>query len=115
VVQLLFLNRYLFVLAEEAERMSRARALRSYGRAGVRFGIFIQLLGQLLVRTLDRAGRVYQAMLCRGFDGRIRVARLSRLGRREAAFVLGWGCLFAIFRFVNISLVLGGIVTGALK
>lgn len=115
VVQLLFLNRYLFALTGQAERMSRARSLRSCGHKAMNFRIFTHIVGHLLLRTLDRAERVYRAMLCRGFDGHIRVVRLSKIGRGEITFTLGWLALFLVFRFVNISLILGQTVTGLLK
>ncbi|MCX5791766.1 MAG: cobalt ECF transporter T component CbiQ [Elusimicrobia bacterium] len=115
VVQLLFLNRYLLALTGEAERMSRARSLRSSARKIMDLRIYEQLLGQLLLRTLDRAERVYRAMLCRGFDGRIRVVRFSKIGSRETAFVLCWAGVFAVFRAMNISLVFGNLVMGAMK
>lgn len=115
VVQLLFLNRYLFVLAGEAEAMARARALRSGGRGGLGFGVFAGLLGRLLLKTLDRAERVHRAMLCRGFDGNIPVAGAARPGRREVLFFFGWAALFLLFRRVNLPVLLGQAVTGALK
>ena len=115
VVQLLFLNRYIFVLMGEAERMSRARALRSYGRRKLGVRVFTQLVGHLLLRTLDRAERVYKAMLCRGFDGHIRIVRFSKIGSREIVFTLGWAAIFALFRCCNVSLVLGRAATGLLK
>ncbi len=115
VVQLLFLNRYLFSLTAEAESMSRARALRSAGRGCMGFGVFIQILGHLLLKTLDRAERVYRAMLCRGFDGHIRVARFSNIGRPELLFCGAWTALFLVFRFVNLPVALGQAVTGLLK
>ncbi len=115
VVQLLFLNRYIFVLAGETERMARASSLRSSGVGAMNFRLFTQIVGHLLLRTLDRAERVYRAMLCRGFYGHIRMIRFSRIGRREIVFVLGWAALFAVFRFVNIPLILGTALTGTLK
>lgn len=115
VVQLLFLNRYIFVLTGETERMSRASSLRSFGSGAMNFRLFTQIVGHLLLRTLDRAERVYRAMLCRGFDGHIRVVRFFSIGRREIIFVLGWAVLFAVFRFVNIPLILGTTLTGLLK
>jgi cobalt/nickel transport system permease protein len=115
VVQLLFLNRYLFALTGETERMSRANALRSCGGKALNLKAYTQLVGHLLLRTLDRAERVYRAMLCRGFDGHIRIARFSEISRRETAFVLGWAALFAVFRFVNLPVLLGRAITGSLK
>jgi cobalt/nickel transport system permease protein len=110
VLQLLFLHRYLFVLAEEALRLVRARALRSFQGRGTGIGIYGQLAGQLLLRTLDRAQRIHLAMLCRGFDGEIRLLRPMRFGRAEVAFTLGWSALFLTFRLINLPLWLGHVL-----
>lgn len=112
VVQLLFLYRYLFVLAEEALRLSRARALRSFGRRGRGFRSYAGMLGHLLLRTLDRAERIHQAMCARGFDGEVRLSRPARFGVREWIFVAFWGALFAALRWINLSRLLGSLVTG---
>ena len=57
--QLLFLYRYIFVLGEEAMSMTRARALRSFGGRGMGMRVYGLMLGHLLLRTYDRAQRVY--------------------------------------------------------
>jgi cobalt/nickel transport system permease protein len=102
-LQLLFLYRYLFVLGDEAARMVRARALRSFNGRGLGFKTYSYLLGHLLLRTLDRAQRLHLAMLSRGFDGEIRVLRPLHLRGRDVAFFLGWSGLFAVLRFYDIS------------
>jgi cobalt/nickel transport system permease protein len=114
IVQLLFLYRYLFVLAEEALRLTRARALRSFGRQGRGLRPYAALLGHLLLRTLDRADRIHRAMLARGFDGEFRRLRPLRFGGRELLFFLLWAALFVLFRTVNAALLLGAAVTGFL-
>lgn len=113
VVQLLFLNRYLLTLSGEAASMSRARALRG-GGGKMRLAVFVQIAGHLLLRTLDRAERVYRAMLCRGFSGRVRAARFPGAGRGEFVFVAGWTAFFVLFRLVNVPLLLGRLLTGRL-
>ncbi|MBN2404065.1 MAG: cobalt ECF transporter T component CbiQ [Coriobacteriia bacterium] len=110
--QLLFLYRYIFVLGEEAMRMSRARALRSFGSHGMGMHVYGQMLGQLLLRTYDRAQRVYLAMQCRGFDGHVRVMRTLRLTGRDVTFTLGWSAAFVLFRLYNVPLLVGHFVTG---
>lgn len=67
--QLLFLHRYLFVIVEEAEDMSRARLARSGGKNGLKLKIWTTLVGTLLIRSIDRAERIYGAMLARGYRG----------------------------------------------
>lgn len=109
-LQLLFLYRYLYVLVDEGTRMVRARALRSFSGRGLGMTVYGHMLGQLLLRTLDRAGRVHTAMLCRGFDGEVRMLGTLRFGRTEWVFVLGWSALFFLFRFVNLPLLLGRFV-----
>lgn len=110
--QLLFLYRYIFVLAEEVLSMSRARSLRSFGKRGMGLRVYGQIIGQLLLRTYARAQRVYNAMLCRGFDGHVRTMRTLRFSGRDYAFVLGSSAAFLVFRLYNVPLLLGQIVTG---
>ncbi len=111
-VQMLFLYRYLFVLGEEAVRLVRARALRSFGGKGLGLRVYGSLVGHLLLRTLDRAQRVHLAMRCRGFSGEIRSLRKLSIGRREVAFALGWSAAFALFRLVNVPRWVGALITG---
>jgi cobalt/nickel transport system permease protein len=68
VTTLALMHRYLFVLVDEAERMQRARASRTFRRQ--RFQAWRSLaamLGQLFVRTTERAERIYAAMCARGW------------------------------------------------
>lgn len=114
VVQLLFLHRYLFVLMDEAVRMVRARALRSFGSRGADLKSFGALLGQLLLRTMDRAQRIYLAMSCRGFDGDIHMLQTLHFGRREIAFVTGWTLLFGLLRIYDLPVLIGRLTVGLL-
>ena len=111
-VQLLFLYRYIFVLAEEAARMVRARNLRSFDGKGKGIRTYGPMLGNLLLRTINRAERIHLAMICRGFDGNIRIMKKYKFGFRELLFVVSWGSLFLLFRFVNIPQFAGNFITG---
>jgi len=113
--QLLFLYRYIFVLAEEVLTMSRARSLRSFGRRGMGFRVYAHILGQLLLRTYARAQRIYNAMLCRGFDGHVRTTRRLRFAGRDYGFMLGWSTVFLVFRLYNVPLLVGRLVTRAIS
>lgn len=113
--QLLLLYRYIFVLVEETLRLSRARSLRSFGGRGMGIATYGNILGHLLLRTIARAQRVYEAMRCRGFDGRVRLQTRLRMRPADYAFMLGWSAAFLVFRFVNVPLLIGGLVTGAVR
>jgi len=111
-VQLLFLYRYIVVLIDEASRMANARSLRSFDGKGKGIKVFSYLLGHLLLRTIDRAQRIHLAMLCRGFDGEIRVNRRLKAGMREVIFTIAWSAFFVTMRFYNIPLILGSFISG---
>ena len=108
-VQLLMLYRYIFVLIEESIRMIRAYSLRSFSRK-IRYQIFKQLLGNLLLRTLDRAQRIHMAMLSRAFTGEIRIARQFSFGTKEFLYIIICTSLFTFIRFVDISEFLGKLI-----
>lgn len=110
-VQLLFLYRYIFVLAEEGSRASRARELRSCGRKGLGISSFSSLVGHLLLRTWQRAERVHMAMLARGFTGRFHTRNRSGFGPAEFFFVAGWSVLFILLRLQNVPALLGSLLT----
>ena len=68
ITTLALMHRYLFVLAEESERMRRARASRTFtrGRRAQWQGL-TTLLAVLFVRASERAERIYAAMCARGW------------------------------------------------
>jgi cobalt/nickel transport system permease protein len=111
VVQLMFLYRYLALLGEETGRLARARELRAFGHP-IGLGEFGSLAGNLLVRTWQRAERIYMAMLARGFDGTFPARAGTRFGVRELIFVAGWLAAFAALRFGDVTVRLGHLVLG---
>lgn len=112
VVQLDMLHRFAWVLAEEGASMSRARQLRSFGGKGLGFGVSCQMIGRLLLRSMDRAKRVHQAMLCRGFTGVMPSEPLGRPGCADVLFVVGWGAAFFVLRRFDLVEGLGRLVLG---
>ena len=92
--------RYLFVLADEAGRLLRARAARSGApdRPGVRVGGSIGwrarvtggMAGSLFLRSMERADRTYAAMAARGYDGETRSLPGRPISRR-GRLLLGGG------------------------
>jgi cobalt/nickel transport system permease protein len=114
-VQLMLLYRYIFVLAGEGSRMVRAWSMRAGGGRRMSPRVFSSLVGQLLLRALDRAQRLHMAMLCRGFDGEVRRLRPLRLGAPDAVFVLAWTAFFALTRLYNLPQLLGRAVMGTIR
>jgi cobalt/nickel transport system permease protein len=74
IVHLFFFTyRYIHVIGREYVRLVNAMKVRGF-RPGTNmhsYKTFAYLVGMLLVRSCDRAERVRNAMLCRGFRGRL--------------------------------------------
>jgi cobalt/nickel transport system permease protein len=113
-VQMLMLYRYIFVLVEEGQRMHRARALRTFGRGRIDMKTFAHLVGQLLLRTIDRGQRIHLAMLCRGFDGTIRIRQQLRITGRDIGTLLLSAVVLIAMRQFNLALLLGQLLTDSL-
>lgn len=68
ITTLMLMHRYIFVLAEESERMRRARLSRTFTRGGrFQWHSLSTMIGQLFVRASERAERIYDAMCSRGW------------------------------------------------
>jgi cobalt/nickel transport system permease protein len=68
VTVLALLYRYIFVLIDEAERLNRARESRTFGESRLqKWHSLASLVGQLFVRSTERAERIFAAMLARGW------------------------------------------------
>ena len=102
-VQLEMLYRYTGVLLAEALDMQRARSARGYGRSSYGLRLWAPMVGQLLLRTMDRAERIHRCMCARGYDGTISLAPAKRWQTPDTVYCLAWIPIFALLRFVNIS------------
>ncbi len=127
VLQLLLTYRYITVLTDEVARMTTAYSLRAPGSRGIAFRAWGSFAGQLLLRTFDRAQRIYQAMTLRGFDGEYDAGTLSRTGSgsrmksvaapgkpglKDAAYVFGWSAFFLLIRVYNVPVLLETLLKG---
>ncbi len=95
VTTILLTYRYIVLLLQEGNRISTAYALRAPGQKGIHFRAWGSLLGQLLLRSMDRAQLVYESMMIRGYgydaptpDGDARGKR-PRADMKSAPTVVG--------------------------
>ncbi|MBW2109247.1 MAG: cobalt ECF transporter T component CbiQ [Deltaproteobacteria bacterium] len=82
-----FTYRYIFVIYREYIRLKEAMKIRGFcpGTNLHTYKTYAYLVGMILVRSSERAERVHQAMLCRGFRGRL--YSLSDFSMRTADMV----------------------------
>ena len=116
IVSLLLLTyRYIGVMTEELSVMTDAYSLRAPGQKGIRFNAWGSFLGQLILRTMDRADELYNSMQLRGFSGSFTYADCKRFDRRDALWIILWILLFLICRFLDIPGILGSLLLGGLS
>ncbi|MDR1636525.1 MAG: energy-coupling factor transporter transmembrane protein EcfT [Treponema sp.] len=114
-LEIILTMRYIATLLDEAEAMWTAYALRSPGARAVRMKDMGAFMGQLLLRSFDRAERVFCAMKCRGFSGVYRGVSRKRFIKNTAgmftlvnlAYVVLNLAIFGVLRLCNVSVLLG--------
>lgn len=86
---LLFTYRHLHVLAQEYQRLRTAARVRAFTpKTNLHtYRTFAYLAAMVLVRGFDRAQRVRQAMLLRGFAGKFPHPPDSSMGRADVLFL----------------------------
>ena len=95
-----FAYRYIFLLVDEAERVKMARDSRSFGHQGMLWHARVlgRMLGSLMVRSFERAERVYGAMLARGYEGATARMPAARLSDADVGFLAVGLVLVAFLR-----------------
>lgn len=102
VTMVLLIYRYVIVLLKEAERISEAYSMRAPKQRGIHYRAWGPLLGQLMLRSIDRAQTVYESMLLRGFDGSFRLETERKMDRRSAVYLAGWMGMIVVLRYIPV-------------
>jgi cobalt/nickel transport system permease protein len=89
--------------------------MRSFGTNGAGIKVFVRLVGILFVRTVDRAERIYYAMLSRGFQGDIPSLKRARIEVTDLAYLAAMVMFLAVFRFFRITEGIGYFAQGLLR
>ncbi len=110
VTQLLLIYRYLDLLIREASAMYTAYKLRAPGQKGIRWHDMGSFLGGLLVRTIGRGERIYDAMKLRGFSGSLSVRAARPFSRADVLFLAGLCALFVAARLIGVEKLVGGML-----
>jgi len=69
IMQILMLHRYIILMMEECYRVKSAYELRTLGEKSMTMRDYGQIIGQMLLKSIDRSENVYESMKLRGFDG----------------------------------------------
>lgn len=110
VTLFLLTYRYIAVLVEQVSIMSDAYSLRAPGQKGIHISAWGSFLGQLLLRSMDRASELYESMIQRGFDGTFGYLTVPKANRRDYVFIIVSLIALLTARFVNVAALLGALV-----
>ena len=80
IMQILMLHRYIILMMEECYRVKSAYELRTLGEKSMTMKDYGQIVGQMLLKTIDRSEKVYEAMKLRGFDGDLYINSNKKVG-----------------------------------
>ncbi len=109
VTLLLLTYRYVGVMTEEVSVMTEAYRLRAPGQKGIHYTAWGSFLGQLLLRSMDRAEELYSSMLLRGFRGEFPYADARPFTRRDLLYPVACTAVFLLLRFVDLAQLLGSL------
>ena len=107
VTLLLLTYRYVGVMTEELAVMTDAYHLRAPGQKGIHVSAWGSFLGQLLLRTMDRAQELYSSMLLRGYHQHFHYAPVRPFAAKDGAY-LALSCLcFVLMRYYSLAEIMG--------
>ncbi len=112
VTVFLLTYRYISVLTEEVSIMTDAYHLRAPGQKGIAFQAWGSFLGQLLLRSSDRAEELYESMQLRGYSGDFPYVNMKKESGKEILFCVLMIALFVLLRNFDLAEMIGKAVTG---
>lgn len=108
------INRYMMMLLQETNRVMNAYSLRAPKDKGIKKKAWGAFLGNMILRSIDRAERVYESMLLRGFDGSFYYKNKSENNSKNkiASLFFTVMCVvcFIIFRFIPVFKIAGELI-----
>jgi cobalt/nickel transport system permease protein len=120
VTVILFTYRYAVLLLREALETMQAYSLRAPGQKGVHYRAWGSMAGQLLLRTMDRAARVYESMCLRGYAASggngeawkdvFFQGRYERMDLASFLWLAVWTALFFFLRLFPLFRIVGSLV-----
>jgi len=105
--------RYIFVMKEEVSVMLDAYHLRAPGQKGIHYSAWGSFLGQLFLRSFDRADELYQAMILRGYNGNYFYAccRGKHSAIKNWFYFISMTALIICTRLFNVPELLGSLIS----
>lgn len=112
VTVILLIYRYVTLFLQEVNRMTQAYALRAPGQKGINYRAWGTLVGQLLLRAMDRASLVYESMCLRGFSGQFLYGGRDKMRLVDFVYLILWVSVIIFLRAVHVFELVGSAFVG---
>ncbi len=109
VTLFLLTYRYIGMMMTELSIMTTAYSLRAPGQKGIHVSAWGSFIGQLFLRSMDRADEIYESMQLRGFDGNFYYVDVKVFSVSGLIFTAVCITLFVLARNINVPVWLGSL------
>ncbi len=114
VTVIMLIYRYINILIKETKRLSESYFVLSPGQKGIHIKAWGQFAGNLMLRSIDRAKRVYDSMNMAGYEWRILSGNRKKykLGAGSLMWLFVWTGVIAVFRIIPVFELVGNMLAG---
>ena len=105
----MLIYRYIIVLLKEVQKIWIAYSLRAPKQKGIHFKAWGSMIGSLMIRSIDKAEVIYQAMELRGFSPDNFLMKNQKIDKTSIIYFMAGFLLLLIIRFVPIFDLIGNV------
>lgn len=105
----MLIYRYIVLFLKEVQRLWTAYSLRAPKQKGFNYKAWGSMIGNLMIRSIDKAEIVYESMEIRGFTPDTFFAKKQRLDRKSCIYFILDILLLFIIRFIPIFNIIGNL------
>lgn len=109
ITVIMLIYRYIIVFLKEVERIWTAYHMRAPNQKGVNFKAWGSMIGSLMIRSIDKAQNVYQAMELRGFNPETFFVKTKKFTKTDGLFLILGILLLIIIRWIPIFELIGNV------
>lgn len=96
IMQILMIHRYMILMMDECYKVKSAYELRTLGEKSMAMKDYGQIMGQMLLKTIDQSEKVYEAMKLRGFEGDLYINSNKRVGCIDFLYLITFAIIFIL-------------------
>lgn len=97
IICIMLTYRYLIQFIKEVDRVSLSYSMRAPGQRGIHIKAWGSVVGNLLLRSMDRSEIVYESMQLRGFQGQMRLYMKDQVRK---SISICYGIIMIVFLIV---------------